>query len=1181
MKRNLFIFSVFFTVFSVFINPSFSTCYYTYDSKDSNRNQGLELISSTCKDNSLNITFNGQFNDNGININWRKEFSWRELYLSSTSNTTFRGILNPLSSNASLSYLVLSNFKFFDSFGDLFSFNSSNVNISSVYVFGSSSSLLSKDKGSIYKSNGAMTRFEMDNCWINGSRGISILSSSFLVGRIDFDHILSLNNSVTLLSSLTNTLYLSVSNSIFKNNGNILLPFASSSQSIESQRKIEIIGTNFENGTDEQLSFSNSFSVSLMNCRFFNYSYSNLISLKGNLYNFEMNGIAFQNVSGKDSIVSFQGNASQVFLSRIEASNLNANSLFHFFPLTNYQVILFYQLEINQFNGNSIIFFDKASSSGFLLEDSAFYSNSASGNFVHIEVKSKIEDGVQYVFFPSFLQLDFHQNSIGGNLISMEGSFIGPILFENSTFESNLANNLIQVDAEYFSFGLYNSSFVKNQLRESIHSLNGAVTGTGYQSTILIQSCDFYNNEALNGEIFSLIPLESRLNILDSSFSFNRISSILYTINRNNIQITNSSFGQNEGLLLDISQINDVAIFITNCILGENSMMSLSGGNFSIQSSSFGKDSSLSLGNTTIVYISDSLFPFPFSVDSLSKSEISTMVLTRNSFKDSPLIKSKVNSIYFYDNRIPFSFNELFNSFNRLEETLVLYLADNRMNGNLSFLNRMKSSTAIELSGNLLNGNLPNIESSFSSLWYLSVSNNKLEGTIPSSFGLLKNLAYLDLSFNRLNGTIPNELGSLTSLIQLDLSDNKLQGVVPNVVANLHLNELDLSNNNLTGMNKIWATHCNLEGNQLMCPLNDQVFSRCGKLTCKFSPYYFCRLSDDCTILDSFSMITDYIIEGTDSNEKETNFISLLKYLEGGMITNYTSPQDYCDPMLSLSLNLSFIPSIDKIFSLCGVKYSTEKLLQVSGLSISNLIARLEVNPQNSSSLLHSIGAIIWNTFPPNETFYSSSGSSVSFAAVKSGPTKRQLVNPLKTLSIPSSYTGNFIDLTFSSDSEFNYLVGFRINWLGGRTKGVSSQSEIIGIVTAVSSLDNQEELSGTIIQPINGINLEIYNYTCLHWSEEETIWISDGSALIVNSNRSISCEVESFGYYSISRTRFRSSITSKNPSADNTIVYVTEGSNALMILGAILLAFGFIFICVALFGFVAISYSRKYKEEK
>ena len=87
-------------------------------------------------------------------------------------------------------------------------------------------------------------------------------------------------------------------------------------------------------------------------------------------------------------------------------------------------------------------------------------------------------------------------------------------------------------------------------------------------------------------------------------------------------------------------------------------------------------------------------------------------------------------------------------------------------------------------------------------------SDQHLQGTIPSSLGYLQHLERLDLSNNELTGLVPPEL-QFAPLISLDITDNHLTGIIPDVVC-----ESIIAGKSLNGMNV--DDTCN----QIACPVS-------------------------------------------------------------------------------------------------------------------------------------------------------------------------------------------------------------------------------------------------------------------------------------------------------------------------------------------------------------------------
>jgi len=116
---------------------------------------------------------------------------------------------------------------------------------------------------------------------------------------------------------------------------------------------------------------------------------------------------------------------------------------------------------------------------------------------------------------------------------------------------------------------------------------------------------------------------------------------------------------------------------------------------------------------------------------------------------------------------------------------------------------------SLELDSRQLGGSLSPAIGWLSGLKRLSLAHNMLVGNIPKDITDCLKLEYLDLRGNRLSGPIPSEL-NLGRLKELHLSENHFSGelsfLVPKIVSDslpvafLHLQFLDLANNNFTGV---------------------------------------------------------------------------------------------------------------------------------------------------------------------------------------------------------------------------------------------------------------------------------------------------------------------------------------------------------------------------------------------
>ncbi|XP_077581384.1 leucine-rich repeat-containing protein 52-like [Stigmatopora nigra] len=138
-----------------------------------------------------------------------------------------------------------------------------------------------------------------------------------------------------------------------------------------------------------------------------------------------------------------------------------------------------------------------------------------------------------------------------------------------------------------------------------------------------------------------------------------------------------------------------------------------------------------------------------------------------------------------------------------------------------------------------------------SDLVYLDCSNNTLTEISQSTFGNLRKLAYLDLSFNILATIEDRTFAPLDSLVMLRMTDNpSLSEIHPDAfVENLALQVLDVSRNNLTGLNistlislpalrslglsgNPWSCECGTEELSLWVHLEGFKFQDAGQTIC-------------------------------------------------------------------------------------------------------------------------------------------------------------------------------------------------------------------------------------------------------------------------------------------------------------------------------------------------------------
>ncbi|KAB2629641.1 inactive leucine-rich repeat receptor-like protein kinase [Pyrus ussuriensis x Pyrus communis] len=127
-------------------------------------------------------------------------------------------------------------------------------------------------------------------------------------------------------------------------------------------------------------------------------------------------------------------------------------------------------------------------------------------------------------------------------------------------------------------------------------------------------------------------------------------------------------------------------------------------------------------------------------------------------------------------------------------------LQNNRLSGEiLAEFTKLPLVYFLDISGNNLSGRIDDKKWEMPSLQMLNMARNRFFGKLPENFGSEK-LENLDLSENWLSGTISLSFRNLSELMQLKLSRNELSGPIPQQLSSCKkLVSLDLSHNRLTG----------------------------------------------------------------------------------------------------------------------------------------------------------------------------------------------------------------------------------------------------------------------------------------------------------------------------------------------------------------------------------------------
>ncbi|KAJ3135385.1 hypothetical protein HK100_002786 [Physocladia obscura] len=135
-----------------------------------------------------------------------------------------------------------------------------------------------------------------------------------------------------------------------------------------------------------------------------------------------------------------------------------------------------------------------------------------------------------------------------------------------------------------------------------------------------------------------------------------------------------------------------------------------------------------------------------------------------------------------------------------LVELEYLSLSVNELTGSIpKEIGKLEKLIEIDINMNKLSGSLPQ-ELANLNLISLDLRGNMISGGIPPELGTLRNAETVFLQDNLLTGTIPPDLGNMESLRNLNVSRNKLSGEIPAALCNaVNLRYLFLNNNELCG----------------------------------------------------------------------------------------------------------------------------------------------------------------------------------------------------------------------------------------------------------------------------------------------------------------------------------------------------------------------------------------------
>ncbi|GAB2300665.1 hypothetical protein Dimus_034699 [Dionaea muscipula] len=150
-----------------------------------------------------------------------------------------------------------------------------------------------------------------------------------------------------------------------------------------------------------------------------------------------------------------------------------------------------------------------------------------------------------------------------------------------------------------------------------------------------------------------------------------------------------------------------------------------------------------------------------------------------------------------------------------------LSLPNLNLRGSIDSLSSLDQLRLLDLHNNRLNGTLYPL-TRLTNLKLIYLSRNDFSGQIPPEISSLHRLLRLELSDNNLIGPLPPQLSNLSRLLTLHLDNNAISGPIPPSLVLLHVDHLNLSNNELYGRVPIellrrFGANCFMGNSGLLC----------------------------------------------------------------------------------------------------------------------------------------------------------------------------------------------------------------------------------------------------------------------------------------------------------------------------------------------------------------------------